>query len=546
MIAYERVVDAFREQGLHVKDNGHGKAYAQAPGHSSADRSVSIMYVSDGADGKVVLYGFAGETAEDICTSVGLNYPSDLYDNRRDVTYQYPDGKYSRRSAHKKFFSPGEVKGGKLFQQNLITDATDEVHVCEGEQDAIALTQHLGVVAVSARSGAGSAHLADYSALTGKNVVVWQDKDEAGRKRGKTVSQILEGVAASVKLVEAGEGCKDAADHVAAGLTLNDISQVHISEKAPLVVLLEKALAAAQELPTEDVIAGLYKHLGALNAGQAQDSGLRDFSTLIPEFFDWLNAPPEQVRTIATPWPELDDILSGGLHPGRSYLFAGRPGGGKSLALSNIAAYAGVRGHKGALFSVEMGTMEIVARIMAAGGQAEYGQITRRQLDERNWVKVVKYADEARDMELKICDKSPITIEQITAMARKLKHTEGLDFVAVDYVQLLKASDTRLSRERQIADISWGLKMMAKELDVAVVSACQLNRGATKEKRPPTIAELRESGSLEQDSDVVVLIHHELNDNQPTGEVEFIVGKNRTGPLTTITLDWRGYQARIG
>ncbi|MFC5789688.1 replicative DNA helicase [Agromyces tardus] len=282
------------------------------------------------------------------------------------------------------------------------------------------------------------------------------------------------------------------------------------------------------------------------NHGNRGDSALRKFGTVIPEFWEWQNAPPNQVRTIQTPWPELDDALSGGLQPGRSYLFAGRPGGGKSLALTNIAAYAAEHGYAGALFSVEMGTLEVASRILAAGGRAEYGQITRRQLDERNHDKVLQYAEQAKDIPLWICDRPTITIEQIRTEASKLKRSQGLDFLAVDYVQLLKATDSKAPRERQIADISRGLKMLAKELDVAVISACQLNRGATKEKRPPTIAELRESGALEQDSDVVVLIHHNLNDDQPTGEVDFIIGKNRTGKLMTITLMFRGHQARIG
>jgi replicative DNA helicase len=90
------------------------------------------------------------------------------------------------------------------------------------------------------------------------------------------------------------------------------------------------------------------------------------------------------------------------------------------------------------------------------------------------------------------------------------------------------------------------MKTMARELDVAVISACQLNRGSARDKRPPTIAELRESGSLEQDSDVVVLLHHDMSTGQPTGLVELIIGKNRTGSLTQFSLPWRAYWARIG
>ncbi|MET9286474.1 replicative DNA helicase [Nocardia beijingensis] len=290
----------------------------------------------------------------------------------------------------------------------------------------------------------------------------------------------------------------------------------------------------------------------ALEEVESRESAVTDkarpkqFGELVDDFWKWVDTPPEQVRNIPTPWPEVDDILSGGLHPGRSYLFAGRPGGGKSLALTNIAAYAAESGCPGVLFSAEMGEMEVTSRILAAGGRAEYGHITRRSLDDYNRGKVAAYAKRAHEMPLWIFDKAPITIAQIRSHARRLKRSKtGLDFVAVDYVQLLSPTDSKLTRERQIAEISWGLKTMAKELDIAVISACQLNRGAAKEKRPPTIAELRESGALEQDSDVVILLHHNLIDGQPTGEVEFIVGKNRAGKLATITLAFRGHQARI-
>ncbi len=295
-----------------------------------------------------------------------------------------------------------------------------------------------------------------------------------------------------------------------------------------------------------DYVKSALEEIEARESAQSAKARPRQFGELVDDFWEWVDTPPEQVRNIPTPWPELDDILSGGLHPGRSYLFAGRPGGGKSLALTNIAAYAAEAGHPGVLFSAEMGEMEVTARILAAGGRAEYGHITRRSLDDYNRGKVAAYAKRAYGMPLWIFDRAPITIAQIRAHARRLKRSgAGLDFVAVDYVQLLSPTDSRLTRERQIAEISWGLKMMAKELDVAVVSACQLNRGAAKEDRPPTIAELRESGALEQDSDVVILIHHHQVKGLRTGEVDFVVGKNRAGKLATMTLAFRGHQARI-
>lgn len=536
MIAFERVVDAFRAQGLTVIETGHGKANAQAPGHSPADRSVSIRDIGE----QVLLHSHSDPT-DMVMEALGLTMP-DLFDNPRGADYTYPDGRVVSRSPAKKFRQSGNTKGTSLFRSDRIGDA-ELIYMPEGEKDVLAL-ESAGAVAVCTAMGAGKAHLFDLTPLHGKTVRIVRDMDEPGRAHAAQLVELLTG-SAQVSVWEPATG-KDAADHIAAGYGLEEFNPAGGFDAAPLIGILEKALLAARELPQQEAVAALYAQLDSLTATRENGSKLRKFDDVMDDWWEWLSAPPEQVRNIPTPWPELDDILAGGLHPGRSYLFAGRPGGGKSLALTNFAAYAAQSGHPGVLFSVEMGSMEIASRILAAGGRAEYGQIARRSVDDYNLGKVSNYALEVKGIPLWVSDQAPISIDQIRAQARSLQRSGGLDFVAVDYVQLLKSTDSRLPRERQIAEISWGLKTMAKELDVAVISACQLNRGAAKEKRPPTIAELRESGSLEQDSDVVILIHHELSNGQPTGEVEFIVGKNRTGKLTQITLPFRGYQARIG
>ena len=536
MIAFERVVDAFRAQGLNVKDNGHGKASAQAPGHSMADLSVSITHIGD----RVLVCSFSDPT-DAVLDAVGISM-ADLFDNPKGSDYLYPDGRVVSRSPQKKFRQSGNTKGTALYRADRLAD-TDTVYMVEGEQDVHAI-ESAGGVATCTAMGAGKAHLFDLTPLHGKKVRIVRDMDEPGRAHAAQVLELLSGHAdATVWEPAAG---KDAADHIAAGHGLDDFTPAPGFVVSPLLGILEKALVAARELPEADVIAGLYRHLDELSTTQESTPRLRKFDAIIDDWWAWVDKPREEVRTIPTPWPELDDILAGGLHPGRPYLFAGRPGGGKSLALTNVAAYAAEQGHPGALFSVEMGTMEIASRILAAGGRAEYGQITSRQLNDFNRGRVAVYAHDAREIPLWVSDQAPISIDQIRAQARTLKRAGGLDFVAVDYVQLLKAGDSRLPRERQIAEISWGLKTMAKELDIAVISACQLNRAPAKERRPPTIAELRESGALEQDSDVVILLHHNLVEGQPTGEVDLIVGKNRTGKLTQITLPFRGYQARIG
>ncbi|WP_159850243.1 DnaB-like helicase C-terminal domain-containing protein [Nocardia sp. CY41] len=534
MIAFQRIVDAFRAQGLNVKDNGHGRAAAQAPGHSAADLSVSIRDIGE----QVLLHSHSDPT-DVVLEAVGLTL-ADLFDTPRGATYEYPDNRTVYRTPSKQFRQSGNTHGNSLFRVDTLANASI-VYVAEGEKDVLAL-ESAGAVATCTAMGAGKAHLFDLTPLHGKQVRIIRDMDAPGKAHAAQLVELLDGHA-EVTVWEPATG-KDAADHIAAGFTLDDFKQSHSFQKPPLVIMLEKALAAAQELPANDVIATLHRQLAAFTAAEQPDH-LRDFVDLIPEWMEWVTAPPEMVRTIASPWPEVDEVLNGGIQPGKSYLFAGRPGGGKSLALTNYAAYAGMRGYRGLLVSVEMGAMEIMSRIMADRSRTSYSHITQRRLDDFELGRVSEFATDAHDVKLKICTKTPITVDEIHDIARRIKHTEGLDFVAVDYVQLLKASTKSMPRQEQIADISRNLKVMAGDLDVALISACQLNRGAAKDKRPPELSDLRESGALEQDSDTVILIHHPQINDQPTGDVEFHIKKNRDGRESIVTLDWQAHQARI-
>lgn len=250
---------------------------------------------------------------------------------------------------------------------------------------------------------------------------------------------------------------------------------------------------------------------------------------------------------IPTPWPGIDEVLVGGLHAGRVYLVAGRPGSGKSLAGLNLAQCAAERGNPTLVFSAEMGGHEVTSRLLASGGQVEYAEMTRRAMSPETDLRAREYLNTNRDMPLHLVDRANITTEYIASTARTFKRQHGLGLLVVDYLQLLSITDRSVIREQQVAHISRSMKLLSRELDCAVVVLAQLNRGNTRENRRPSLADLRESGSLEQDADVVVLLHHEpLEDGSPSGEVHLILGKNRTGRTGDVTLGWRAYQARIG
>ncbi|PBC38547.1 hypothetical protein CJ179_38795 [Rhodococcus sp. ACS1] len=277
--------------------------------------------------------------------------------------------------------------------------------------------------------------------------------------------------------------------------------------------------------------------------------GPKRLSELADEWLEWLQAEPEDSRVFETPWPTLNEVLAGGLHSGRVYVWGGRPGAGKSLAAINVAAYVAEMGHTSLTFSLEMGDREVVSRVVAAGAEAEYGQITKREVDPYNMGKIGLYLDHrVQDAEMYIHDGMNMKIEKMYSIAKQMKASAvGLDVVIIDHIGLAKATDPRVTREQQVAHISRMGKLMAKELDVVVIFAAQLNRGPANEGVPPKISDLRESGAIEQDADVVILLHHEIVEGLRTGDITLIIGKNRTGKNDVqVLLPYRPHYAKLG
>lgn len=252
----------------------------------------------------------------------------------------------------------------------------------------------------------------------------------------------------------------------------------------------------------------------------------------------------DHVRVFPTPWQPVNDVIAGGLHAGRTYITGARPGVGKSIMGANLAQFAAENGHRAVIFSAEMGTTEVTSRLLASGARANYGQITRQLIDQRNYELIDGYIEGHRGMPLHIVDKADLSLNYIRQVCRTLKRSQGLDVVFVDYLQLMRPEDTRISREQQVAAISRGLKILSRDLDCAVVIACQLNRASKSENRAPQLSDLRESGSIEQDADVVVLLDRDDDaEGERAGEVDLVIAKNRTGATCTRTLGFAGHQA---
>lgn len=251
-------------------------------------------------------------------------------------------------------------------------------------------------------------------------------------------------------------------------------------------------------------------------------------------------------RTVPTPWEGLNDYILGGLQPKRTYIVGARPGMGKSLMGLNLATHAAKNGYQTVLFSVEMPVEEVAARIIASEAQVPLSQVITRRMDKDTAAKVQEFEAEFRHWPLTAYEKPSVTIEYIASQLRAIKRNKGLDVVFIDYLQLLKESDSRVTREQQVAQMSRQLKQLSQELNCAIVIACQLNRSAATEGKKPQSSELRESGSLEQDADVILLLHRVAENGVLGVDLEVIIAKNRGGAVGTVTLVWRANQARLG
>jgi replicative DNA helicase len=242
---------------------------------------------------------------------------------------------------------------------------------------------------------------------------------------------------------------------------------------------------------------------------------------------------------LATGFTDLDHLTSG-LQPGNLVVVAARPGIGKSSLAMNIARNVAVNGHAVAMFSLEMSRMEIGMRLLCAEARVPWDRIRNKRVGPDDWQRVVHAAETLHDAPMSIVDAGNVNIVDIRAKARRMRSgTQGLKLIIVDYLQLMTSPQARRpdNRQQEVAEISRNLKLLAKELDVPVVALSQLNRNpeARADKRPQ-LSDLRESGAIEQDSDVVMFIHRDDADPEKKKQAELIVAKHRNGPTDTVRL----------
>ncbi|WP_327335913.1 replicative DNA helicase [Streptomyces sp. NBC_01324] len=246
------------------------------------------------------------------------------------------------------------------------------------------------------------------------------------------------------------------------------------------------------------------------------------------------------------------DSLTHGLHGGQMIIVAARPAMGKStLAVDFLRACSIQHGRPAAMFSLEMGRREVQHRIMSAEARIGLHHIRGGNMTDSDWERFARRLPDVSAAPLTIDATPNQTIMQIKSRCRKLKQRGGLDLVVIDYLQLVTSGTSRRqdNRQQEVSDMSRNVKLMAKELNIPVVVLCQLNRGPEQRNdKRPMVSDLRESGSLEQDADLVILLHREDaydKESARAGEADLIVGKHRNGPTATITVAFQGHYSRF-
>lgn len=261
---------------------------------------------------------------------------------------------------------------------------------------------------------------------------------------------------------------------------------------------------------------------------------------------------------VPTGFRDLDE-LTNGLHAGQMIIIAARPAIGKSTLALDICRSAAIHNNKTAvIFSLEMGRTELGMRLLSAEAGVELNRLRSGRLDARDWQKIARARIKAEGAPLFIDDSPNMSLMEIRAKCRRLKQRNDLSLIVVDYLQLMSSGKRVESRQQEVSEFSRALKLLAKELEIPVIAVAQLNRGPEmRTDKRPMMSDLRESGSLEQDADVVMLLHREdayktaadrerdPDERDRTGEADIIVAKHRNGPTATIAVAFQGHFSRF-
>ena len=340
------------------------------------------------------------------------------------------------------------------------------------------------------------------------------------------------------------------------GLSSNQDTYIDIlKEKSILRSLAEfsdeiKALSLEDKSPAKNVLEKAEKGLFEISQG-----GLRNSLTALDVIMsDTVQTIMKRVQNrgelsgVTTGFTDLNSLL-GGFQKSDLVLLAARPSMGKTALAVNLAVNAAKAGKKVAMFSLEMSKTQIGQRILASFAQMNLSSLFKGELEGQDLVNLITASNELSKYSLHIDDTAAISLIELKAKLRRLKMEEGLDLVVIDYLQLMTTGERIENRVQVISQISRGLKAIAKELDVPVLALSQLSRAL--EQRPdkrPKLSDLRESGAIEQDADIVMFLYRDYVYNKETENpnlAEVIVSKHRNGPIGVVNLIWKDEYTRF-
>ena len=272
--------------------------------------------------------------------------------------------------------------------------------------------------------------------------------------------------------------------------------------------------------------------------------------SIIPDVmtkFDELSKDKSSAKGVMTTYRDLDNILNG-VHNSDLMILAARPAVGKTSFAMNLVEHIALQGKSCAVFSLEMGKEQLGQRLVCSVANVSMSNAMKGKLNKTEWLKIAKAREKLSGAKIFIDDSAMITPREMLSKCRRLKNRIGLDFVMVDYIQLMSPDKSKNSdsRQNEVSDISRNLKIMAKELEVPVLALSQLSRSVESRGGRPQLSDLRESGAIEQDADIVMFIHRP--DKGPNGEkdvadgkvkknvAEIIIAKHRNGPTGIVEL----------
>lgn len=276
---------------------------------------------------------------------------------------------------------------------------------------------------------------------------------------------------------------------------------------------------------------------------------VKDILPDVIDRIDHLYQQEDHITGLATGWTDFDNMTSG-LQNGDMVIVAARPSMGKTSLAMNIAEEVAMKGQLPvAVFSMEMPAEQLTLRMLSSLGRIEMQRIRTGKLQDEDWPRLTSALTLLSNAKLFIDDSAGLSPTEMRARARRLKREHGLGLIVVDYLQLMQVPGFKENRTAEISEISRSLKGMAKELDVPVVALSQLNRSL--EQRPnkrPVMSDLRESGAIEQDADLIIFIYRDevYNEDSPEkGVAEIIIGKQRNGPIGSLKLTFLGKYTRF-